>query len=73
MDFGHFEFNVMPFGLTNAPATFERLMECVLVGLTYEEYLISLDDLVVLAHLFVVLEKKGLCSLVSYACTALYH
>ena len=33
---GHFEFNVMPFGLTNAPATFERLMECVLAGLTFE-------------------------------------
>ena len=31
---GHFEFSVMPFGLTNAPATFERLMECVLAGLT---------------------------------------
>ena len=31
---GHYEFNVMPFGLTNAPATFERLMECVLAGLT---------------------------------------
>ena len=31
---GHFEFNVMPFGLTNAPATFQRLMECVLAGLT---------------------------------------
>eukprot|EP00731_Ephydatia_muelleri_P035936 Em0180g3a len=27
---GHFEFNVMPFGLTNAPATFQRLVECVL-------------------------------------------
>ena len=40
---GHFEFNVMPFGLTNAPATFERLMECVLAGLTYEECLIYPD------------------------------
>ena len=27
---GHYEFNVMPFGLTNAPATFQRLMECVI-------------------------------------------
>ena len=37
---GHFEFNVMPFGLTNAPATFQRLMECVLAGLTEEKCLI---------------------------------
>ena len=41
---GHFEFNVMPFGLTNAPATFQRLMDCVLSGLTYEQCLIYLDD-----------------------------
>eukprot|EP00731_Ephydatia_muelleri_P012792 Em0007g102a len=44
---GHFEFNVMPFGLTNAPATFERLMECVLAGLTFEYCLVYLDDIVV--------------------------
>ena len=37
---GHFEFNVLPFGLTNAPATFQRLMECVLEGLTTHECLI---------------------------------
>ena len=39
---GHFEFNVMPFGLTNAPATFQRLMECILSGLTYSQCLIYL-------------------------------
>ena len=42
---GHFEFNVMPFGLTNAPATFQRLMECILAGLTGEQCLIYIDDI----------------------------
>ena len=49
---GHFEFNVMPFGLTNAPATFQRLMECVLVGLMYEQCLIYLDDIIVFSTTF---------------------
>ena len=34
--FGHYEFNVMPFGLTNAPPTFQRLMDCVLAGISPE-------------------------------------
>ena len=49
---GHFEFNVMPFSLTNAPATFQRLMGCVLSGLTYEQCLIYLDDIIVFSTTF---------------------
>ena len=66
---GHYEFNVMP---TNAPsATFQRIMECVLAGMTYEQCLIYLDDIIVFStsfeqHLqrlrtvFELLEKAGL-------------
>ena len=42
----------MSFGLTNAPATFQKLMECVLAGLTYEQCLIYLDDIVVFSVTF---------------------
>jgi len=49
---GHFEFNVMPFGLTNAPATFQRLMECVLAGLGPEQCLVYLDDIIVFGKSF---------------------
>ena len=37
---GLYEFLVMPFGLTGAPSTYQRLMECVLRGLTYKICLI---------------------------------
>ena len=49
---GHFEFNVMPFGLTNAPATFQWLMECVLAGLSGEECLIYLNDIIIFSSSF---------------------
>ena len=42
-----FEFNQVPFGLCNAPATFSRLMDCVLAGLHWETSLFYLDDIIV--------------------------
>ena len=42
---GHYEFNKMPFGLTNGPATFHRLIKCVLEGITDEQFLSTLTML----------------------------
>ena len=39
----------MPFGLTCAPGTFQRLMDLVLCGLSYEVCMVYLDDIVVFA------------------------
>ncbi len=47
---GLFQFTVMPFGLCNAPATFERLMELVLIllkDLNWKACLIYLDNIIV--------------------------
>uniref|UniRef100_A0A8C6P9U8 ribonuclease H n=1 Tax=Nothobranchius furzeri TaxID=105023 RepID=A0A8C6P9U8_NOTFU len=44
---GLWQFRVMPFGLCNAPATFERLMERVLVIVPRSRCVVYLDDLLV--------------------------
>ncbi|RXX87394.1 hypothetical protein DD587_32390, partial [Klebsiella pneumoniae] len=43
---------VMPFELCNAPATFERLMEMVLRGLTWNTCLVYLGDIMVIGKTF---------------------
>jgi hypothetical protein len=49
----------MPFVLCNVPSTFERLMEAILRGLTYESCLMYLDDVIVIGRTF----QKHLLSL----------
>jgi hypothetical protein len=49
---GLFYFKVMPFGLCNAPATYQRLMDRVLKGLTWEKCIFYLDDVIVFAPTF---------------------
>ena len=44
---GTFRFPRMPFGLCNAPATFQRLMDTVLMGLNFDVCLAYLDDIIV--------------------------
>ena len=42
----------MCFGLTNAPATFERLMEKVLLGLLWKVCVVHLDDIICYGNSF---------------------
>ena len=44
---GLFEFLRMPFGLCNSPATFQRLMQTILVGLERKICYVYLDDILV--------------------------
>jgi len=49
---GCFRFTVMPFGLTCAPSVFQRLMDVVLCGLSYQICLVYLDDIIVFGRTF---------------------
>jgi transposase InsO family protein len=49
---GTFRFKVLSFGLANAPSLFQRLMDLVLVGLTWETCLVFLDDIIVFSETF---------------------
>ncbi|GBM06371.1 Retrovirus-related Pol polyprotein from transposon 297 [Araneus ventricosus] len=49
---GLWQFKVLHFGHCNAPATFERLMETVLLGLTSEACIVYLDDIVIVGRTF---------------------
>ena len=46
------QFRVMPFGQCNGPATFQRLMDLVLLGLQWSICLVYLDDVIVLGRTF---------------------
>ena len=49
---GTYRFKVLSFGLANAPALFQRLMDLVLVGLTWEVCLVYLDDVIIMSETF---------------------
>jgi len=49
---GCFRYTVMPFEMTTSPSVFQRLMDCVLAGLSYMTCLVYLDDVIVFARTF---------------------
>ena len=49
---GQFQWKVMPFGLTKRPASFTRLMNLALDGLTWTYCLVYLDDIIVWSDTF---------------------
>ncbi|KAL6419702.1 hypothetical protein ACFW04_011267 [Cataglyphis niger] len=58
--YGHYEFNRMPFELKNAPATFQRLMNSMLIGMQGLKCLIYLDDIVIYIEVLQRLRENNL-------------
>ena len=57
-----FRFKILSFGLTNAPALFQRLIDLVLAGLTWEVCLVYSDDVIVMVDTFERhLERQTVC------------
>jgi hypothetical protein len=46
---GQWRFRSLPMGLSNSPGTFQRLMDLVLRGLSWESVLVYIDDIIVYA------------------------
>jgi hypothetical protein len=55
---GHWAYKIMPVGLKAAPATFQRVMNIVLSGLTGARCFVFLDDIVIYAISLVDHDRK---------------
>jgi len=55
---GQWRFCSLPMGLSNSPATFQRLMDMVLRGLTWESVLVYINDIVVYAQTYEELKSR---------------
>ena len=49
---GFYEYERMPFGLANSPATYQRLMETILLGLNLKICFVYLDDVIIFSDTY---------------------